>query len=152
MRVVLNYSGDKSLNGTRARFQWRTCVSTLCWRLHFVSCRQLKQNKKNDELLEQYNCEIQEFKLKQRKQRYLVKHHWCANESINVKECEWWKVITTNFCRIKFENQLHQLMEQHKILNSMFVCYFNIKWLTQFVTCLKIINGQVCNIHFKIIF
>lgn len=147
MRVVLNYSADKSLNCTQACFKWRTCVSTLCWRLHFVLCRQLKQSKKNDEVLEQCKCEIQEFQLKQRKQRYLAKHHWCANKSINV-----WSYYNQFFCRIKFENQLHQLMEQHKILNSMFVCYFNIKWLTQFVTCLKIINGQVCNIHYNIIF
>uniref|UniRef100_A0A3Q3XG91 Synaptonemal complex central element protein 1 n=1 Tax=Mola mola TaxID=94237 RepID=A0A3Q3XG91_MOLML len=53
-------------------------------------CRQLMQNKKSDELLEEYTCEIQELKLKQRKQR------------------------------MKFENQLHQLMEQHKDLHSMF--------------------------------
>uniref|UniRef100_A0A3B4XWQ0 Uncharacterized protein n=1 Tax=Seriola lalandi dorsalis TaxID=1841481 RepID=A0A3B4XWQ0_SERLL len=53
-------------------------------------CRQLKQNEQSEELLEQYRCEIQEFKLKQRKQR------------------------------MKFENQLHQLIEQHKNLHSMF--------------------------------
>ncbi|XP_044026726.1 uncharacterized protein si:ch211-199g17.9 isoform X2 [Siniperca chuatsi] len=54
------------------------------------SARQLKQNKKSDELLEQYRCEIQEFKLKHRKQR------------------------------MRFENQLHQLIEQHKNLHSVF--------------------------------
>ncbi|XP_056256118.1 synaptonemal complex central element protein 1 [Seriola aureovittata] len=54
------------------------------------SARQLKQNEQSEELLEQYRCEIQEFKLKQRKQR------------------------------MKFENQLHQLIEQHKNLHSMF--------------------------------
>ncbi|KAK9526850.1 hypothetical protein VZT92_015527 [Zoarces viviparus] len=52
--------------------------------------RHLKQNKKSEELLEQYRCEIQEYKLKQRKQR------------------------------MKFENQLHQLIEQHKSLHSVF--------------------------------
>ncbi|XP_026203739.1 SYCE1 domain-containing protein [Anabas testudineus] len=54
------------------------------------SARQLNQNKKSEELLEQYRCEIQELKLKQRKQR------------------------------MKFENQLHQLIEQHKTLHSVF--------------------------------
>ncbi|XP_036948303.1 uncharacterized protein si:ch211-199g17.9 isoform X4 [Acanthopagrus latus] len=54
------------------------------------SARLLKQNKKSDELLEQYRCEIQEFKLKHRKQR------------------------------MKFENQLHQLIEQHRNLHSVF--------------------------------
>ncbi|KAK2830368.1 hypothetical protein Q5P01_018299 [Channa striata] len=54
------------------------------------SSRQLKQNQKSEELLEQYRCEIQEFKLKHRKQR------------------------------MKFENQLHQLIEQHKNLHSVF--------------------------------
>ncbi|XP_040909204.1 centrosomal protein of 63 kDa [Toxotes jaculatrix] len=52
--------------------------------------RQLNQNKKSEELLEQYRCEIQEFKLKHRKQQ------------------------------MKFENQLHQLIEQHKNLHSIF--------------------------------
>lgn len=32
-------------------------------------CRQLYRIKKSEELLEQYNCEIQEIKLKHRKQR-----------------------------------------------------------------------------------
>ncbi|XP_059206147.1 synaptonemal complex central element protein 1 isoform X2 [Centropristis striata] len=52
--------------------------------------RQLNHNKKSEELLQQYRCEIQEFKLKQRKMR------------------------------MKFENQLHQLIEQHKNLYSVF--------------------------------
>ncbi|XP_045914182.1 synaptonemal complex central element protein 1 isoform X1 [Micropterus dolomieu] len=52
--------------------------------------RLLKQNRKSDELLEQYKCEIQEFKLKHRKQR------------------------------MRFENQLYQLIEQHKNLHSVF--------------------------------
>ncbi|XP_063754605.1 synaptonemal complex central element protein 1 isoform X2 [Eleginops maclovinus] len=54
------------------------------------SVRQLNQNQKSEELLEQYRCEIQEFKLKHRKQR------------------------------MKFENQLLQLIEQHKNLHSVF--------------------------------
>ncbi|XP_037651156.1 synaptonemal complex central element protein 1 [Sebastes umbrosus] len=69
----------------------------LCRKLQFQceeseqdSIRQLNQNKKSEELLEQYRCEIQEFKLKHRKQR------------------------------MKFENQLHQLIEQHKNLHSVF--------------------------------
>ncbi|XP_032391119.1 synaptonemal complex central element protein 1 isoform X2 [Etheostoma spectabile] len=69
----------------------------LCRKLQFQceeseqdSSRQLKQNKKSEELLEEYRCEIQEFKLKHRKQR------------------------------MKFENQLHQLIEQHKNLHSVF--------------------------------
>ncbi|XP_071356388.1 synaptonemal complex central element protein 1 isoform X2 [Trachinotus anak] len=69
----------------------------LCRKLQFQceesgqdSARQLKQNEKSEELLEQYRCEIQEFKLKHRKQR------------------------------MKFENQLHQLIEQHKNLHSIF--------------------------------
>ncbi|XP_068584595.1 synaptonemal complex central element protein 1 isoform X2 [Cebidichthys violaceus] len=69
----------------------------LCRKLQFQceeseqdTVRHLKQNKKNRELLEQYRCEIQEFKLKQRKQR------------------------------MKFENQLQQLIEQHKSLHSVF--------------------------------
>ncbi|XP_030268455.1 uncharacterized protein si:ch211-199g17.9 isoform X3 [Sparus aurata] len=69
----------------------------LCRKLQFQceeseqdSARLLKQNKKSDELLEQYRCEIQEFKLKHRKQR------------------------------MKFENQIHQLIEQHRNLHSVF--------------------------------
>ncbi|XP_029299833.1 kinesin-like protein KIN-14E [Cottoperca gobio] len=69
----------------------------LCRKLQFQceeceqdSVRHLNQNKKSEELLEQYRCEIQEFKLKHRKQR------------------------------MKFENQLHQLIEQHKNLHSVF--------------------------------
>ncbi|XP_073319438.1 synaptonemal complex central element protein 1 [Pagrus major] len=69
----------------------------LCRKLQFQceeseqdSARLLQQNKKSEELLEQYRCEIQEFKLKHRKQR------------------------------MKFENQLHQLIEQHKNLQSVF--------------------------------
>nr|XP_020462528.1 uncharacterized protein LOC109963931 isoform X2 [Monopterus albus] len=69
----------------------------LCRKLQFQceaseqgSTQQVKQNKKYEELLEQYRCEIQEFKLKHRKQR------------------------------IKFENQLRQLIEQHKNLHSAF--------------------------------
>ncbi|XP_029976281.1 synaptonemal complex central element protein 1 [Salarias fasciatus] len=54
------------------------------------SLRQLNENKKSEELLEQHRYEIQEYKLKQRKQR------------------------------MRFENQLHQLMEQHKNLYSVF--------------------------------
>ncbi|KAJ4928583.1 hypothetical protein JOQ06_016374 [Pogonophryne albipinna] len=69
----------------------------LCRKLQFQSAeseqdsvRQLNQNKKSEELLEQYRCEIQEFKLKHRKQR------------------------------MKFENQLLHLIEQHKNLHSVF--------------------------------
>uniref|UniRef100_A0A8C2WDR5 Uncharacterized protein n=1 Tax=Cyclopterus lumpus TaxID=8103 RepID=A0A8C2WDR5_CYCLU len=58
--------------------------------MNCVFCRHLKQNKRSEELLEQYRCEIQELKLKHRKQR------------------------------MKFENQLHQLIEQHKNLHSVF--------------------------------
>ncbi|XP_072227252.1 synaptonemal complex central element protein 1 [Leuresthes tenuis] len=54
------------------------------------TARQLKQNKASEELLEQYRCEIQQLKLKHRKQR------------------------------MRFENQLEQLMEQHKKLHSVF--------------------------------
>ncbi|XP_054873622.1 synaptonemal complex central element protein 1 isoform X1 [Amphiprion ocellaris] len=54
------------------------------------SARHLQQNKKSEELLEQHRCEIQELKLKHRKQR------------------------------MRFENQLHQLIEQHKNLHSVF--------------------------------
>ncbi|XP_041822983.1 uncharacterized protein si:ch211-199g17.9 isoform X2 [Melanotaenia boesemani] len=54
------------------------------------SARQLKQNKTSEELLEKYKCEIQELKLKHRKQR------------------------------IRFENQLQQVIEQHKKLHSVF--------------------------------
>ncbi|XP_037330667.2 synaptonemal complex central element protein 1 [Pungitius pungitius] len=52
--------------------------------------RYLKQNKNIEELLDKYQCEIQELKLKHRKQR------------------------------MKFENQLYQLIEQHKNLHSLF--------------------------------
>ncbi|XP_033950847.1 synaptonemal complex central element protein 1 [Pseudochaenichthys georgianus] len=69
----------------------------LCRKLQFQSAeseqdsvRQLNQNRKSEELLEQYRCEIQEFKLKHRKQR------------------------------MKFENQLLHLIEQHKNLHSVF--------------------------------
>lgn len=53
--------------------------------------RQLKLNKSNEELSEQYKCEIQAIKLKHRK------------------------------LRIKFENQLCQLIEQKKNLYSVFM-------------------------------
>ncbi|XP_058474713.1 synaptonemal complex central element protein 1 isoform X2 [Solea solea] len=69
----------------------------LCSKLQFQfedleqdSARQLNQSKKSQEMMEQYRCEIQEFKLKHRKQR------------------------------MKFEQQLHQLIEQHKNLHSIF--------------------------------
>ncbi|XP_033980385.1 uncharacterized protein si:ch211-199g17.9 [Trematomus bernacchii] len=69
----------------------------LCRKLQFQSAeseqdsvRQLNQNRKSEELLEQYRCEVQEFKLKHRKQR------------------------------MKFENQLLHLIEQHKNLHSVF--------------------------------
>ncbi|KAG7500569.1 synaptonemal complex central element protein 1 isoform X1 [Solea senegalensis] len=69
----------------------------LCRKLQFQfedleqdSARQLNQSKKSEEMMEQYRCEIQEFKLKHRKQR------------------------------MKFEQQLHQLIEQHKNLHSIF--------------------------------
>ncbi|XP_028287439.1 synaptonemal complex central element protein 1 isoform X2 [Parambassis ranga] len=69
----------------------------LCQRLQFQCeesernvVRQLNENKKSKELVEQYACEIQELKLKQRKQRMI------------------------------FENQLYQLIDQHKKLNSVF--------------------------------
>ncbi|KAK5613758.1 hypothetical protein CRENBAI_016650 [Crenichthys baileyi] len=52
--------------------------------------RQLNQNKTSEELLEQYRCEIQEVKLKHRK------------------------------LRMRFENQLLQLIEQHKQLDFVF--------------------------------
>ncbi|XP_047461215.1 synaptonemal complex central element protein 1 [Mugil cephalus] len=54
------------------------------------SDRQLNQNKKSEELLEQYRCEIQELKLKHRKQR------------------------------MRFEKQLLQLIDEHKNLHSVF--------------------------------
>ncbi|XP_030597325.1 synaptonemal complex central element protein 1 isoform X2 [Archocentrus centrarchus] len=54
------------------------------------TARQLWLNKKSEELLEQYRYEIQELKLKHRKQR------------------------------MKFENQLDQLIEQHKNLLYVF--------------------------------
>ncbi|XP_041665230.1 uncharacterized protein si:ch211-199g17.9 isoform X2 [Cheilinus undulatus] len=69
----------------------------LCTKLQFQcdkseqdSARQLEQNKKSDELLEEHRCEIQEIKLKQRKQR------------------------------MKFVNQLLILTDQHKNLFSVF--------------------------------
>ncbi|KAM4550587.1 synaptonemal complex central element protein 1 [Fundulus diaphanus] len=52
--------------------------------------RQLNQNKTSEKLLEQYRCEIQEVKLKHRK------------------------------LRMRFENQLLQLIEQHKQLDYLF--------------------------------
>uniref|UniRef100_A0A3B3TWC7 Uncharacterized protein n=1 Tax=Poecilia latipinna TaxID=48699 RepID=A0A3B3TWC7_9TELE len=52
--------------------------------------KQLKQNKTNEELLERYRCEIEEVKLKHRK------------------------------LRLRFENQLLQLIEQHKQLDYAF--------------------------------
>ncbi|XP_016896710.1 synaptonemal complex central element protein 1 isoform X2 [Cynoglossus semilaevis] len=52
--------------------------------------RQLKNSKQSEGLMEQYKCEIQEYKLKHRKQR------------------------------LKFEQQLHLLIEQHKNLRSIF--------------------------------
>nr|XP_040044075.1 rho-associated protein kinase 1 isoform X1 [Gasterosteus aculeatus aculeatus] len=65
----------------------------LCRKLQF-QCedvdRYLKQNKKIEEQLDKYRCEIQELTLKHRKQR------------------------------MKFENQLFQLIEQHKNLHSLY--------------------------------
>ncbi|XP_016524784.1 synaptonemal complex central element protein 1 isoform X2 [Poecilia formosa] len=52
--------------------------------------KQLKQNKTNEQLLERYRCEIEEVKLKHRK------------------------------LRLRFENQLLQLIEQHKQLDYAF--------------------------------
>ncbi|KAM6959186.1 synaptonemal complex central element protein 1 [Aplochiton taeniatus] len=54
------------------------------------SSRQLQLNKRSEEQVEQYKCQIEETKLKQRKQR------------------------------MKFENQLQQLIDQHKNLHSVF--------------------------------
>ncbi|KAM9737766.1 synaptonemal complex central element protein 1 isoform 2-T2 [Menidia menidia] len=54
------------------------------------SDRQLKNNKASEELLERYRCEIQELRLKHRKQR------------------------------MRFENQLQLLIEQHKKLHAVF--------------------------------
>ncbi|KAK0138593.1 Synaptonemal complex central element protein 1 [Merluccius polli] len=51
---------------------------------------QLQLNKQSEEMLDQYRCQIQELKLKHRK------------------------------LRMKFENQLHQLIEQHKNLLAIF--------------------------------
>ncbi|XP_056438189.1 synaptonemal complex central element protein 1 isoform X1 [Gadus chalcogrammus] len=53
-------------------------------------CRQLQLNRQSEETLEQYRCQIQELKLKHRK------------------------------LRMKFENQLNQLIEQHKNLLTIF--------------------------------
>ncbi|XP_054620416.1 synaptonemal complex central element protein 1 [Dunckerocampus dactyliophorus] len=67
----------------------------LCRKLRFQceeseheSVRLAEENKKREELLARHRCEIQELKLKKRKMR------------------------------VKFENHLHQLMEQHKKLYS----------------------------------
>uniref|UniRef100_A0AAQ4PAY6 Uncharacterized protein n=1 Tax=Gasterosteus aculeatus aculeatus TaxID=481459 RepID=A0AAQ4PAY6_GASAC len=68
-------------------------VFTFVWWLVMLSCvfcRYLKQNKKIEEQLDKYRCEIQELTLKHRKQR------------------------------MKFENQLFQLIEQHKNLHSLY--------------------------------
>ncbi|XP_028316772.1 kinetochore protein nuf2 [Gouania willdenowi] len=54
------------------------------------SVRYLNQNKKSEEMLQHYQCKIQEYKMKHRK------------------------------LRIRFENQLHQVIEQHKNLHSLF--------------------------------
>ncbi|XP_030202971.1 synaptonemal complex central element protein 1 isoform X1 [Gadus morhua] len=54
------------------------------------SARQLQLNRQSEETLEQYRCQIQELKLKHRK------------------------------LRMKFENQLNQLIEQHKNLLTIF--------------------------------
>uniref|UniRef100_A0A669E2P8 Uncharacterized protein n=1 Tax=Oreochromis niloticus TaxID=8128 RepID=A0A669E2P8_ORENI len=55
-----------------------------------VCFRQLQLNKKSEQLLEQYRYEIQDLKLKHRK------------------------------LRMRFENQLHQLIDQHKNLHYVF--------------------------------
>ncbi|KAM8841429.1 synaptonemal complex central element protein 1 isoform 3-T3 [Spinachia spinachia] len=75
--------------------------------------RYLKQNKKIEELLDKYRCEIQELKLKHRKQRYLLV------QIVNVNVGHFLKRPPC-FCRMKFENQLYQLIEQHKNLRSLF--------------------------------
>ncbi|XP_064876154.1 uncharacterized protein si:ch211-199g17.9 [Oncorhynchus nerka] len=61
-------------------------VKCVCVLVH----RQQQLNRKSEDLIEQYRCQIQETKLKHRKHR------------------------------MKFENQLQQLIEQHKNLHSVF--------------------------------
>ncbi|KAL0962061.1 hypothetical protein UPYG_G00335200 [Umbra pygmaea] len=61
-----------------------------CEELEQDSTRQRQQNRRCEEIIERFRCQIQETKLKQRKQR------------------------------MKFENQVQQLMEQHKSLHSLF--------------------------------
>ncbi|PWA15137.1 hypothetical protein CCH79_00008812, partial [Gambusia affinis] len=71
--------------------------------------RQLKQNKTSEELLEHYRCEIEEVKLKHRKLRSLTKKYYHNN---SIKQ--------PGFNRMRFENQLMQLIEQHKQLDYVF--------------------------------
>nr|XP_046216728.1 synaptonemal complex central element protein 1 [Oncorhynchus gorbuscha] len=61
-----------------------------CEEMEQDSTRQQQLNRKSEDLIEQYRCQIQETKLKHRKHR------------------------------MKFENQLQQLIEQHKNLHSVF--------------------------------
>ncbi|XP_077051894.1 synaptonemal complex central element protein 1 [Siphateles boraxobius] len=61
-----------------------------CEDIQLEAQRQLEQNQQKEELVKQYCFQIQETKLKHRK------------------------------IRMKFENQLHQLMEQHKNLSTVF--------------------------------
>uniref|UniRef100_A0A8C7VC02 Synaptonemal complex central element protein 1 n=1 Tax=Oncorhynchus mykiss TaxID=8022 RepID=A0A8C7VC02_ONCMY len=61
-------------------------VKCVCVLVH----RQQQLNRKSEDLIEQYRCQIQETKLKHRKHR------------------------------MKFENHLQQLIEQHKNLHSVF--------------------------------
>uniref|UniRef100_A0A3P9B7L1 Uncharacterized protein n=1 Tax=Maylandia zebra TaxID=106582 RepID=A0A3P9B7L1_9CICH len=69
-----------------------SCSSFYCILcLYLCVCfRHLQLNKKSEELLEQYRYEIQDVKLKHRK------------------------------LRMRFENQLHQLIDQHKNLHYVF--------------------------------
>ncbi|XP_068432194.1 synaptonemal complex central element protein 1 isoform X2 [Clinocottus analis] len=79
------------LEGThKEKEEWCRKLQFQCEESEQEAVRYLKQNKKSEELLEQYRCEIQELKLKHRKQR------------------------------MKFENQLLQLIAQHKNLHSVF--------------------------------
>lgn len=112
----------------------------------YMICRQMKQSKFYCDALEQYKCEIQEFRLKLQKQRYQNCYGLDLQMQLYNVTILW--ICNAFVCRVKLENQLLDLMEQHKILESMFVCHLI---NTQFFPVLVFFNDNNNN-HFYLDF
>lgn len=119
--LVLNYPGDQGRDCGKTCWKWLVCVSTLSWRLPFFFF--LQAVKTNQEkwrtagAVQMWNSGVEAQTAETTVScGTLLRSKW------EVKRMKSFQPIS---CRIKFENQLYQLMEQHKILNSMFVRYCN---------------------------